>query len=154
VLLASRRSCHGEGPWYLQQGDHHYRFSLTSHAPGWQHGQRQGIEANAPLLPVVDPPKDLQPRLPESMSFVSLDADNVVLSTIKKSEDDDAVIVRMYESAGRPANGSINVFTPILKAEETTLIEDDGKGIAHERNRVMFRLGHNSISTFKITPMW
>jgi hypothetical protein len=34
--LASRRSCHGEGNWYLQEGDHHYRFSVTSHAAGWR----------------------------------------------------------------------------------------------------------------------
>ena len=31
MLLASRRSCHGQGNWYLQEGDHRYRFSLTSH---------------------------------------------------------------------------------------------------------------------------
>ena len=48
VLLASRRSCHGEGNWYLQEGDHHYRFSLTSHAAGWRNGYRAGIAANSP----------------------------------------------------------------------------------------------------------
>ncbi|MCK7473252.1 MAG: hypothetical protein MZV49_06380 [Rhodopseudomonas palustris] len=53
ILLASRRSCHGEGNWYLQEGDHHYRFSLTSHAAGWRNGYRAGIAANAPLIAVA-----------------------------------------------------------------------------------------------------
>jgi len=54
VLLASRRSCHGEGNWYLQEGDHHYRFSLTSHAPGWTSAWRPGREANSPLFAVLE----------------------------------------------------------------------------------------------------
>ncbi len=101
VLLASRRSCHGEGPWYLQKGDHHYRFSLTSHGPARQSGQRQGVEANTPLIAVVDPPRHPQAQLAESGSFVSLDADNLVLSTMKKCEDDESVIVRLFDDAGK-----------------------------------------------------
>ena len=31
VLLASRKSCHGEGNYYLQPGDHNYTFSIYSH---------------------------------------------------------------------------------------------------------------------------
>ncbi|MGB8317686.1 MAG: glycoside hydrolase family 38 C-terminal domain-containing protein, partial [Ignavibacteriaceae bacterium] len=31
LLLASRRSCHWQGNEYLQTGDHHFEFSLTSH---------------------------------------------------------------------------------------------------------------------------
>ena len=82
VLLASRRSCHGEGPWYLQRGDHHYRFTLTSHAPGWRNGQRQGVEANAPLIAIVSPATVPRAHLPESTSFLSTGADDVVLSTM------------------------------------------------------------------------
>ena len=35
ILLASRRSCHGEGNDYHQTGNHSFSFSVTSHKPGW-----------------------------------------------------------------------------------------------------------------------
>jgi len=152
VLLASRRSCHGEGPWYLQAGDHHYRFSLTSHAPGWQSGQRQGVEANSPLIAVVDPAENSQARLPESGSFVSVDAENLVLSTMKKCEDDESIIIRIFDSAGKPSSARLTLFTPIRKAEETNLLEDVGATLPFQKNRVEVKVGACEIHTMKITP--
>ena len=101
ILLASRRSCNGEGNWYVQAGDHHYRFAITSHDGGWRNGWRDGISANHPLLPVIG----LRPRtdasLPESNHFSACPESNVVISTIKKCEDDDSVIVRLFDLEGR-----------------------------------------------------
>lgn len=152
VLLASRRSCHGAGPWYLQQGDHHYRFSFTSHAPGWQNGHRQGVEANAPFVAVVGPSQQSRPRLTESMSFVSLDAENVVLSTMKKCEDDGTVIVRLYDDVGRSSRCSLDFFAPVLKAEETSLLEYGGEALPSDKKRVTVQIGNNAIHTLKILP--
>jgi alpha-mannosidase len=45
VLLASRRSCNGNGNWYPQTGDHHYRFPITSTTGGWRARWREGIAA-------------------------------------------------------------------------------------------------------------
>ncbi|MBP1654225.1 MAG: mngB 4, partial [Bacteroidetes bacterium] len=152
VLLASRRSCHGEGPWYLQKGDHHYRFSLTSHGPGWQSGQHQGVEANAPLTAVSDRPGNPEAHLPESGSFLSLDADNLVLSTMKKCEDDESVIVRLFDAAGKAGSGHLTFFTPVRKAEETSLLEDVVTTVPSEKNRVGVHVGAYEIRTLKITP--
>jgi len=152
VLLASRRSCHGEGPWYLQKGDHHYRFSLTSHGPGWQSGQRQGVEANAPLTAIADRPENPTAHLPESGSFVSLDADNLVLSTMKKCEDDESVILRMFETAGNAVSGHLTFLAPVGKAEETNLLEDVIDTLPSAKNRVGVTAGAYEIRTMKITP--
>jgi len=152
VLLASRRSCHGEGPWYLQKGDHHYRFSLTSHGPARQSGKRQGVEANAPLIAVVDPPRDPQARLAESGSFVSLDADNLVLSTMKKCEDDETVIVRLFDDAGKATSGHLEMFIPVQKAEETNLLEEVSTTAPIEGNRIAVQAGPYAIHTLKLTP--
>ena len=152
VLLASRRSCHGEGPWYLQKGDHHFRFSLTSHGPGWQSGQRQGVEANAPLTAIADRPENPEAHLPESGSFVSLDAGNLVLSTMKKCEDDESVIIRVFDSAGKAVRGHLSFFAPVRKAEETDLIEDVTGTLPLEKDRVAVTVGAYEIRTMKITP--
>jgi len=154
VLLASRRSCHGEGPWYLQHGDHFFRFSLTSHALGWQKGQHQGIEANTPLVTVVDPRRDPRAYLPTAGSFLSVDADNLVLSTMKKSEDDNSVIIRMYDSEGRTTSTQLLFLTPVQKAEETNLLEEVIAPIPSTEKRIAVEVGSNAIHTMKITPGW
>ncbi len=53
ILLASRKSCHSKGNWYLQPGDHHFRFSIFSHAADWRQGWKPAVAANHDLRAVV-----------------------------------------------------------------------------------------------------
>ena len=150
VLLASRRSCHGEGNWYLQEGDHHYRLSLTSHAPGWTKGYRPGIEANSPLLAVWDVRSRPGGRLPEEESFFSVSSPNVLVSTVKKCEDDDSVIVRLYDIEGKDAEVSLDSAFPLAGAERVNIIEEGEAPLPCQTNKVKLRVGHHSIETLKL----
>jgi len=150
VLLASRRSCHGEGNWYLQEGDHHYRFSLHSHPAGWRNGYRAGIEANCPLFPVVDPKARGDAALPEEMSFFSISAPNVLLSTVKKCEDDDSVIIRLVEIEGKDSECGLSVSFPLAAAEAVNMIEEEGKPVASDARGLKLKVGHQAIETLKL----
>ena len=150
VLLASRKSCHGEGNWYLQAGDHSYRFSLFTHEPGWRNGYRSGSQSNRPLRAVVRPEKAANAGLPEEKSFCSVDAGNVLISAVKKCEDDNSVIVRCYEIEGRDVQAEINWFTPVTGAELTNLIEEEGQAITLGGAAVPVRMGHHAIETVKL----
>ncbi len=150
VLLASRRSCHGEGNWYLQEGDHHYRFSLTSHRAGWRNGYKMGIQANSPLFPVVNPERAGGAALPEEKSFFSVSARNVLVCTIKRCEDDDSVIIRLFDMEGKDAEIELNVSFPIVGAELANIIEEDGRAIPHRGQSLKIEVGHHAIETFKL----
>jgi alpha-mannosidase len=152
VLLASRRSCHGEGNWYLQEGDHTYRFSLFSHAPGWQRGYRRGIQANHPLVAVVSPGQENKAALPEEKSFFSVSAGNVLVSTIKKCEEDDSVIVRVYDMEGLDSDVQLSSFVPVEKAELVNMIEEEGRAIPSLKSGLKLRIGHHAIETLKLKP--
>jgi alpha-mannosidase len=153
ILLASRRSCHGQGNWYLQEGDHHYRFSLTSHAPGWRNGYKSGIQPNDPLLAVLVPDGPREGAiLPPEKSFVSISSPNVLLSTIKKGEDDDSVIVRLYDLEGKDAEVDFKMVVPAGKAELVNMIEEEGRPLALQNGGVRLKVGHHAIETVKIFP--
>jgi len=152
VLLASRRSCHGEGNWYLQEGDHHYRFSLTSHDPGWTNGYKPGIQANTPLFPVVGARPANGADLPEEKSFFVISVPNVLVSTIKKCEDDDSVIVRLYDIEGKEAEVDLTSAFALGKAELVNIIEEDGKPLSSRAKSVTVQLGHHAIETLKLWP--
>jgi alpha-mannosidase len=153
VLLASRRSCHGEGNWYLQEGDHYYRFSIVSHAPGWRNGYRPGIQANVPLFVVLEPAPAAGAALPEAKSFFSFSAGNVLFSTVKKAEDDETVILRCYDIEGRDADVQLDVFAPIEKAEKVNMIEEEGTPVPSQRNGLKLKIGHHAIETLKLSPL-
>ncbi len=150
VLLASRRSCHGEGNWYLQEGDHHYRFSLTSHRGGWRNGYKKGIQPNSPLFPVVNPGQAAEGPLAEEKSFFSVSAPNVLVSTIKKCENDDSVIVRLFDIEGKDATVNLAAFLPVAGAEFVNLIEEAGRAIPRQDQHLKTEIGHHAIETLKL----
>jgi alpha-mannosidase len=167
ILLASRRSCHGEGNWYLQEGDHAYRFSITSHKPAWRSDVKSGVGANVPFFAVVGPetvgrgtagaptggtgaPTGL-PSYPEEMSFFKVSGDFTLVSTIKKAEDDDSAIVRLYDVGGVPEEVEIASFAPFARAELVNMIEQEGKPIPMAgKNAVRLKVGPYSIETIRL----
>jgi alpha-mannosidase len=154
ILLASRRSCHGEGNWYLQEGDHHYRFSMTTHAAGWRSGYRAGIAANDPLVAVVAPAPGPKADLPESKSFLPYAAPNVILSTMKRAETDEAIVLRVYDIEGKDALAGIELFLPVKSALRTNIIEEDGAPLKPVKGRLVLPVGHHAVETIRLVPDW
>lgn len=54
----------------------------------------------------------------------NLEPKSLILTTMKKAEDDDSVLVRFYEAEGSEAQPKICLFQPIKQAWKTNLIED------------------------------
>jgi alpha-mannosidase len=154
ILLASRRSCHGEGNWYLQEGDHHYRFSVVSHAAGWRNGYRAGIAAGSPLVVVGNPATEPGAFLPEAKSFLPFASPNIILSTMKKAENDDTVILRVYDIEGKDMETAIELLTPVKRAERTNLIEEEGVLLKPRKGRLVLPVGHHAVETLKLFPDW
>jgi alpha-mannosidase len=152
ILLASRRSCHGEGNWYLQEGDHHYRFSVTSHAAGWRNGYRAGIAANDPLIALTAPVGGPGADLPGSRSFLPYSGPNIVLSTMKKAETGDSVVLRLYDIEGKDAEAGIGLFVPLRTAVRTNIIEEEGPALKPRKGRFVLPVGHHAVETVKLVP--
>ncbi len=156
LLLASRKSCHWEGNWYLQTGDHRFSFSLFSHEGDWRESWKAGSSAAQPLTVVTEKAtvSETAPAnnadLPERYSFASLEADNVYISTIKKCDDDDSVIVRLCEIEGKDAASSLSWFEGIGSAEHTNIIEEEGSPLAPSGGKLPVKVGHHAIETFKL----
>lgn len=150
VLLASRRSCHWEGNEYLQAGNHYFRFSITSHRPGWKNGAAFGRQANETLKAIWTGNKSPKAELPETMSFFKTNQQNVLISTVKKAEDSNDIIIRMVDLEGKDKTVTFESFKKITKAQRTNLIENDIENLPLTNQKLEFKLGHHSIETIKI----
>ncbi|MFP5236245.1 MAG: alpha-mannosidase [Acidobacteriota bacterium] len=104
-------------------GHHHFHYALYPHAGTWQQALtvRHGWEYNYPLKAVVTTAH--AGSLPAEHSFASVDPDNVVLTAVKKAEDANGLILRVYEWAGKSATVSFHVPPGATGATVTNLME-------------------------------
>jgi alpha-mannosidase len=106
------------------RGTQRFVYELYPHAGSWKDALtvRRGYELNTPLLAqqVFAHTGDM----PATHSFVSLDSPNVTLSAVKKAEDANALIFRMYEWAGKATEVKLHVPAGAQYAIETNLMED------------------------------
>ena len=61
--------------------------------------------------------------LPAKFSYVSVKPANVVLTALKKAEDENGLIFRVYESAGKAADVAIHLPKGATSATVTNLLE-------------------------------
>ena len=90
-------------------GRHEFAYALVPHAGGWREAGvvREAVLFNAPL------------RWTEGVaegSFASVDDENVVLDTIKRAEDSDAIVLRLYEPHGGRGVARVRVATEFSSA--------------------------------------
>jgi len=125
LLLASRTSCHWEGNEYSQAGSHSYKNILTSNKAGNMEGSRIAKQYNEPLHVSIFPNKSSRATLPESTSFFNIDNKNIIVTTIKKAEDTEDLIIRMYDAEGKSSKVDLNSFFDIDKVKQTNIIEEN-----------------------------
>ncbi len=150
ILLASRRSCHGEGNDYHQTGHHSYTFSITSHEAGWKNGIHFGRESNEQLFTIVAPQKYEGADLGESQSFLNIEQDNIIVTAMKKAENEDAMVVRFYNYEDQDTEVELTLWKSFDAAIETNLIEEEGKLLTLDKNDLQLKVGHHEIVTIKV----
>ena len=133
-----------------EQGVHSLRYSLYPHFGTWQEAEvtQRADELNYPLLAVVDTPHE--GKLPATYSFVRVEPSNVIIEALKKAEDSDNLIIRMYETTGRRCSARIFLSNPVDAVHQTDLLENDLKDVPTDGKSFEVPLGAYSIETFKL----
>jgi alpha-mannosidase len=127
---------------HADEGHHEFTYSLYPHAGNWRDAQtvRRGYELNYKLIALRSDKHE--GALPAEHSFVGVEADNVVLTAIKESEENDALVLRFYEWAGKEADVKLQIPAGAKSASETDLME-----------RPIAQLGiHNDVVTVHTKP--
>jgi alpha-mannosidase len=103
------------------QGMHQFRFALFPHqgSPQLAGVTDEAYRFNVPLLVGNASGSDFK------RSFFLLDHPALVLDTIKKAEDSNAIIVRLYEPRGARGTVQMTGSLPVQTASRTNLLEDE-----------------------------
>jgi alpha-mannosidase len=104
-------------------GQQHFVYEIYPHAGSWQKAQtvQRGYELNTPLT--SDQTFSHTGSLPATHSFVSIAEPNVILSAVKKAEDTNALIFRVYEATGQGTDVHLHVPAGATGAKEVNLME-------------------------------
>lgn len=128
VLLSTRKSLAWNPEyWFTQAGNHRYRISLMPHRGDWRLRYREAWGFNYPLVCFAGSTAQAASAGSAALSprYLQLDPSNLVLTALKKSEDDDRIVLRFYEAEGYKTTAQIRFLKPVTKAWRASLIEYD-----------------------------
>ena len=102
-------------------GQHKFRYALLPHAdtPVDAGVIEEGYRFNSPLL-IYPTQSELQ-----SQSFFKLSGGSLILDTVKKAEDSDSIILRLYEAHGKRGVCRLESPLPVTGAAQCNLLETD-----------------------------
>jgi hypothetical protein len=135
------------------QGPHDFVYSMYPHAGGWREAgtELQGYELNCPVLAVAAGVHE--GKLPAAHSFVAIRPSNVILTAIKKAEDNNSLIFRFYEFEGKDCQVRLTLPEAATAAAETNLMEKAERSLSltPEGREIHIDIGHHEIKTVKIS---
>ncbi|HXY52019.1 MAG TPA: alpha-mannosidase [Terriglobales bacterium] len=108
---------------HADEGHHAFTYAIYPHVGTWREARtvREGYELNYKLRSTQV--EKHGGALPAEQALVQVDAENVVLTALKKAEDDDRLVFRFYEWAGRETNVRVQLPPGSQAAQETDLME-------------------------------
>lgn len=131
------------------RGEHNFTYSLLVHDGDFR---KAGVIEEATLLnnPIIFKSVTGQGTLPEAYSFASSSNHAAVIDCIKKAEDSDATILRIYESHGSKANTEIKLGFDVKRAFVCDTLENELLEIPVNNNTVSLSLSNFELTTLKL----
>lgn len=135
---------------HADEGHHEFTYSLYPHGGGWKDALtiRRGYELNYKLIAV--PTEKHQGTLPAEHSFVQTPAENVIVTALKKAEDDNELVLRYYEWAGKDSEVKLQLPPGAKSAAETDLMERSIGSIPVRDDSVTLHTKPYEIKTVKV----
>ncbi|SDU27273.1 alpha-mannosidase [Verrucomicrobium sp. GAS474] len=127
-------------------GVHRFRYALYPHANGPQLGGviPEAAAFNQPLQ------VSATGAAPGAKGFFASTNPAVVIDTIKKAEDSDDLVVRLFESHGAHQNATFRSAFPIAKAAKVNLLEEGGKAVPVGKEGIKLALRPFEVVTLKL----
>jgi alpha-mannosidase len=92
---------------FIDQGVQHFTYSLLPHEGSWETAgtPQHAAQINSPLVAQVETYHD--GPLPQRASQIEIDSPAVVLAALKGAEDEDALVLRLFETTNSDARATV-----------------------------------------------
>lgn len=133
---------------YPITGRYVFRYSISA-APGDYRGSkayRAGMGLTNPLLPVSVVDGISSKTLPPTHSFCSLKQESVVVSTLKKSDENGSLLLRVHDIEGAGIDTGVTFLGATASFGEVNLLEEALPGV----RKTLLQAGPHSIRTVEL----
>ncbi|HZR67128.1 MAG TPA: alpha-mannosidase [Terriglobales bacterium] len=136
---------------HADEGAHDFTYSLYAHGGNWKDAQtvRRGYELNYPPVAYTTAPHEGE--LPADQSFLQVNADDVVVTALKRSEDDKTLVARFYEWAGKKTDVQLHFAAAMQAASETNLMEEPAGELATTNGDLVVHTSPYEIKTVRVS---
>jgi alpha-mannosidase len=133
------------------QGRHLFTYSLLPHAGDFRAAGviNEAYALNQPLC--TTEVKRQVGTLPEQFSLVSCNKPNIIIETVKKAEEDESMLVRMYEAFDSRGEVTVTVPSGFKKAYLCNLMEKELKRLDLKDGKVNIPYKNFEIITLKFS---
>ena len=129
---------------------HRFTYSILPHSGTFKSAGvvNEAYIVNRPLDAITVGKQD--GKLPETYSLVKCDAENIFIETIKKTEDGEGIIVRLYECFDRKTDVKLDFGFDFDGAFICDMMEQNDVSVKKEGRSVKLRMNNFEIVTLKI----
>ncbi len=135
---------------HADQKVHRFTYSLYPHAQDWKQAGtvQMAYSLNCPMYAVVQPAHD--GVLPACFSLISTDCSNVCVEVVKKAEDSNDIIIRLYEFENKRSNVTCALGIPFASVSECDLMEKPISQVDGQGQSFSFTIKPYEIKTFAV----
>jgi alpha-mannosidase len=131
-------------------GYHEFTYSFLPHEGKWQQGrvQEEAYKLNCkPYIILEEPHNGI---LEDKLSYITVDAENVIVEVVKEEEEGKDTIVRLFESFNKRSKVRLTTIEKPKRIWEVNLEEKELKELSFNENILEFTIKPYEIKTFKI----
>lgn len=131
------------------KGEHTFTYSLYPHTEAVRNSEvyKQAYLLNNPFVAVI---ANGNGKLSERYSFASADKPNVIIDTVKRAEDSDDIIVRLFESENKTTDVNVKFAANVKKVVLCDLMENELEDLPVKDGVISIRVKPFEIVTLKI----
>ncbi|AEO66050.1 12772663-f14d-487e-9a98-def02d04d28d [Thermothielavioides terrestris] len=149
---------------HADMGTHHIRWAILPHRGALSHVTvRKAFEFNNPIKLLSAPAAALQQFTQPPVHLTEDSSPALVLDTVKRGEDDEdistgelpakpgrSVVLRIYDSLGGRARGTVATTWPVKRVWKVNLLEDELEEVVFRDGRFAVDLRPFEVASFKL----
>jgi len=95
---------------YIDQGEQEFTYIMYPHRGSWKDSDTVKLAESLNNPPIVFVEYKHSGVLPPEQSFISVDRKNIIVTTIKETEEGNDIILRAYETSGSQTTVNFQIF--------------------------------------------
>jgi alpha-mannosidase len=137
------------------QGQHQFIYSLFPHGSDWKTETIQAAyELNYPLMShrSSDREEDHRKSTLVEEALIRVNQPNVIVETIKQAEDENGIIVRLFESQRKRCEFDMMAGFNLSRGWRVNILEEEMEELSISKNTLTYNIAPYQILTFRLIP--